>query len=481
MAHVYRAEQAALHRAVALKVLDRWVLDKPSGSERFLREALAAASIKHPNVVDIVDVGVWHDRPYIVMELLSGCDLDTYLGQRGALSDTEVAGLALPIIAGVMAVHDAGVVHRDLKPSNIFLSNGPEGEIIPKVLDFGVSKISDSLQEPTRGATKTREIIGTPTYMPPEALNGVRELGPRADQYALGALLYECAVGRPPFEGETLLELLKAIALGVVPPPRSIRPDISIALEDAISRSMNANPNARFDTLRDLGRALWPLADERTRTIWSPSFGNGRSSVSIQSLEPTTLLRLPPRPAQSLPRWLPWGLALGALGALGMYFAVGRAAPEPSAASTDEPALAEPAVARRSLPTGAPSGSTPEAADAEDNEEQVEPGEDRENASARSEATKPKRVRPSPRSTRASAATTKQVSVRASGQGRSPSQNTETGMGSDAELNQLFAPTESAPPPRPAAPAASTEELEGLFLPEGETNARGANDSPLTD
>src|SRR5262245_50108137 len=192
MARVYRAEQAALNRPVALKVLDRWVLEKPQGSQRFLREARAAAAIKHPNVVDIVDVGVWQDRPYIVMELLSGSDLETHLAQCGRLSESEVASLALPIIAGMMAVHDAGVIHRDLKPSNIFLAAGPDGEIIPKVLDFGVSKFNDTLEEEQiQGRTKTREIIGTPTYMAPEALNGAREVGPRADQYALGAVLYE--------------------------------------------------------------------------------------------------------------------------------------------------------------------------------------------------------------------------------------------------------------------------------------------------
>ena len=282
MARVYRAEQAALNRPVALKVLDRWVLEKPQGSQRFLREARAAAAIKHPNVVDIVDVGVWQERPYIVMELLSGSDLETHLAQCHRLSEGEVAALALPIIAGMMAVHEAGVIHRDLKPSNIFLAQGADGEVIPKVLDFGVSKFNDNLdEEPTQGRTKTREIIGTPTYMAPEALNGAREVGPRADQYALGAVLYECAVGRPPFEGETLLELLKAIAVGDVPAPRAIRPQLSIHLEAAILRSMHGNPSSRFETLRDFGRAIWPLADERTKTIWARSFGGSRLATLL--------------------------------------------------------------------------------------------------------------------------------------------------------------------------------------------------------
>jgi serine/threonine-protein kinase len=302
MARIYRAEQAALGRPVALKVLDRWVLDQPTGKDRFLREARAASSIKHPNVVDILDVGVWRDRPFIVMELLMGCDLDTYLDRFGTLSEREIASLALPIIAGVMAVHDAGVVHRDLKPSNIFLSNGADGVVVPKVLDFGVSKFSNTLNDPLQRATKTREIIGTPAYMAPEALDGVRQLGPAGDQYALGAVLYECAVGRPPFEGETLLELLKAVALGKVEPPSALRPELSPPLEQVILRAIERDPAARFGSLREMGRALWPLADGRTQTIWQPSFGNGRiSGLFGDTAAPTLLVQTTPSPMERTP------------------------------------------------------------------------------------------------------------------------------------------------------------------------------------
>ena len=285
MAHVYRAEHTALHRLVALKVLDRWVLERPSGKQRFLQEARTIASVKHPNVVDIIDVGVWHERPYIVMELLTGHDLDSHLDRFDELSEIELVRLALPLIAGLMAVHDAGVVHRDLKPSNFFLADGPDGEIIPKLLDFGISKFSNGFDEPLGSLTNTREIIGTPAYMAPEGLNGMRELSPAADQYSLGAVLYECAVGRPPFEGETLLELLKAIAVGSIEPPSALRPDISPVLEGIILRATRSDPKARFETLREMGRALWPLADTRTRTIWERSFGTDQISVASRSDE----------------------------------------------------------------------------------------------------------------------------------------------------------------------------------------------------
>jgi serine/threonine protein kinase len=287
MARVYRAEHSTLHKSVALKVLDYWVLEKPGGRERFLREARTAAAIKHPSVVDIIDIGVLAERPYIVMELLDGCDLESELARRGLLSETETISLALPVIAGLIAVHEAGVVHRDVKPSNIFLAKGPDGELLPKVLDFGISKFSDTMLEPTHRLTNTREIVGTPTYMAPEALNGARGLGPRADQYSLGAVLYDCCAGRPPFEGATLLELLKTIAVGNLVAPRSIRPELSPELEAAILRAMSADPNDRFPTLRELGCALWPLADERTQSIWSRSFGphanHGASGHTLSS------------------------------------------------------------------------------------------------------------------------------------------------------------------------------------------------------
>lgn len=338
MAHVYRAVQAALHREVALKVVDRWVLDTPHGSERFLREATSAASIKHPNVVDILDVGVWRERPFIVMELLTGCDLETHLERKGPLSDVEVAALALPIIAGVMAVHEAGVVHRDLKPSNIFLSDGSDGEVIPKVLDFGVSKTSNGLTDPLSRATDTREILGTPSYMAPEALNGVRDLGVHADQYSIGAVLYECAVGRPPYEGETLGELLKVLALGKVEPPSAIRPGISPALEDAILRAIHSDPSARFAELRDFGRALWPLADERTRAIWARSFGDALSRPRDND---TTNRILDGRQRPFRPKYASWlrkgwvrpGIALSAVGALALFLAFGEGAEQPRASA----------------------------------------------------------------------------------------------------------------------------------------------------
>jgi serine/threonine protein kinase len=505
MARVYRAEQAALQRPVALKVLDRWVLEKPQGAQRFLREARAAASIKHPNVVDIVDVGVWQERPYIVMELLTGTDLETHLAQYGVLSDATVAGLALPIVAGMMAVHNAGVVHRDLKPSNIFLSNGADGEIIPKVLDFGVSKFNDTLHEPIKGHTKTREIIGTPTYMAPEALNGVRELGPRADQYALGAVLYECAVGRPPFEGETLLELLKAIAVGDIPAPRSLRPEISITLEDAILRAMNANPKARFDTLRDFGRALWPLADERSQTIWSRSFGNGRPTTfgggETAGLVLVARQNMPETKPPSESQWpslrkLSWvGLFLVA-GALATVIVLGpwrgldpSLTQGPSSTQASAPVVerhslmaeaSRPVPAREGAAAAMPPGAAPAgfpssaaareaSASAELAAPADEPPADPRTASTRASGNPP-------RATRAAAATVTNKRRRAT---RTETVEATASPGEE-ELDGLFTTPGVLERQPVTETGGSLRELDGLFLKE-EQATLGANGSPLPD
>ncbi len=484
MARVYRAEHTRLNKPVALKVIDHWVLGKPGGKDRFLREARTAAAIKHPNVVDIIDLGVWQDRPYLVMELLNGCDLENELERRGALPDEEVCGLALPVIAGMIAVHDAGVVHRDIKPSNIFLAQGPGGEIVPKVLDFGISKVSDNLLEPMQGLTKTREIIGTPTYMAPEALNGARQLGLHADQYALGAVLYDCAVGRPPFEGETLLELLKAIALGVVAPPRSIRPEISEDFERAILRAMHSNPAARFESLRDLGRALWPFCDERMRAIWAPSFGDRapfKSAALVKvAHEPPAVGKRPRGRVTAIRRWAP----LAAVALLGVVVIKYPPWGDPSA-PTSSPAEAPPppVVERQSLLVNPAVPPKAQAADSRPSNvaAAVVNGEAQPNAAAATfldEAAAAKS--PPPSVSRRAIKSVRNVAFRP-GNPRKRAQRVDDSRASvlDPDLNELFAMPAVSKSPATGAPDRDVE-LRGLF-PEDETRTAGANGAPLDD
>ncbi|MEY4545952.1 MAG: hypothetical protein RL685_2147 [Pseudomonadota bacterium] len=278
MASVYRAEHRALSKQVAIKIVDHALHDKTAAHRQFLREGRAAAAVKHPNVVDITDVGICEGVPFLVMEFLEGWDLETHLRERGPLSDGELVHLALPIIAGLAVAHDAGVIHRDLKPSNIFLAKGADGDLVPKVLDFGISKVISDAQD--LSATPYGTVMGTPLYLPPEALAGAQNFSPASDQYSLGVVLYECAVGRPPHRQESLVALLQSIGSGKVEAPSRLRPDVSALVERAILRAMHAEPRQRFAHVRDLGRALWEGASPRTQVLWGRSFGDATVAAS---------------------------------------------------------------------------------------------------------------------------------------------------------------------------------------------------------
>ncbi|HWO13390.1 MAG TPA: serine/threonine-protein kinase [Polyangiaceae bacterium] len=324
MARIYRAEHRVLHKPVALKVLESVLLERPDGRPRFLREGQAAAAVKHPNVVDITDVGVWQGRPYLVMELLEGEDLERYLGRRKPLAEEDIARIMIPVVAGLVTAHAAGVIHRDLKPSNVFLSHGPDGELVPKLLDFGISKLHGPLRAFDPSSTPLGELMGSPMYMSPEAVRGSRDLTPQSDQYSLGVILYECVTGRPPFYGDSLLSVLEAVAHGDFESPRRHRPGLSTVLEVAILRAMSREPEDRFPSVRELGRALCEAADQRTRLLWTPSFG-----LREPPLRSTASLGAPPIRAGSPPgarrggsRARLWSLGLAALALVFLALAI---------------------------------------------------------------------------------------------------------------------------------------------------------------
>jgi eukaryotic-like serine/threonine-protein kinase len=295
MGNVYRAEHALLEKLVALKVLDSSLLTSVDARQRFLREGQAAAAIKHPNVVDITDVGVFEGTPYLVMELLEGEDLQINMQRGQQLSEREIASLLIPICAALGAAHDRGVIHRDLKPSNIFLARGADGEVLPKVLDFGISKFAKALATTDFESTPFDQLMGSPLYLPPEAVHGSRDLCAKSDQYSLGVVLYECVTGRPPFSGESLLSILNQISAGDFVRPSRLRSDVSADMERAIVRALNPDPALRFNHVRDLGRALLEVAGMRTQMLWGPTFG--RIDLSDPPFDPTStspmaLLRL---------------------------------------------------------------------------------------------------------------------------------------------------------------------------------------------
>jgi serine/threonine-protein kinase len=243
MGAVYLALHPKIGREVAVKVLAPHLSHQPQIAERFLVEARAVARIRHPNVIDIYDFGALDDgRLYYVMELLEGCELRTVLERRRKLSPLELWPYLEQICAGLQAAHDQGIVHRDLKPENIFVVAGKELRV--KLLDFGIAKLLESEDGPSR--TTTGMVIGTPRYIAPEQAAGKPALvSPRTDLYSLGVILYLALGGRPPFEAE-INAILIAMHIADTPRPlRELEPTLPEAIAALVERCLEKEPSRR--------------------------------------------------------------------------------------------------------------------------------------------------------------------------------------------------------------------------------------------
>ena len=262
MGSVWRATHLKLQKPVVIKTLRPEHARSETTRSRFVREGEAAARIRHPNVVEIFDVAEFEGSPYLVMEFLDGEDLRAFLRRKGALPLEVIADVMFPVCSVVAAAHDAGVVHRDLKPENIFLSRTRDGAIVPKVLDFGISRMHDV---DTQNRTATGALLGTPRYMSPEQARGDRDLDARSDQYALGVILYECATGRVPVDEGALYEVLRRTIHGDFKRPSAHRADLPLAFEAMVMRALALRPEERFPTVRALAHALLSFGDDRVR------------------------------------------------------------------------------------------------------------------------------------------------------------------------------------------------------------------------
>jgi serine/threonine-protein kinase len=252
---------SATHRFTGKQVAIKWMLPElardQDAVQRFMREAQAAGRINHPNVVDVYDVGQHEDSFFLVMELLRGEPLTNALSRR-ELSVREVLDILLRAMRGVSAAHRQGVVHRDLKPDNIFLAYDDDGGgREPKVLDFGISKVSNEGQINPR-LTRTGAVVGTPYYMPPEQIRGSDNLDRRADIYAFGVILYEALTGQVPFIADTYGALVLEIATGTPKSPEELVPGLPVELSSIVMRAMARNANDRFPDIESLIRALEP-------------------------------------------------------------------------------------------------------------------------------------------------------------------------------------------------------------------------------
>jgi serine/threonine-protein kinase len=255
MGLVFEAEHLRLRQRVAIKFLRADVLCMADAVERFEREARASCRIRGPHVAHVLDVDTDEQgRPYMVMELLRGRDLEAELRARGALPIHEAVDWVLQACAAVGEAHAAGIVHRDLKPSNLFLAE-ESGTRVLKVLDFGISKVARD--EPA--VTSAAVTVGTPLYMSPEQVRSSRDVDGRTDIWSLGVILYELVAGAPPFLGTTTAAIA-AIVADATPSLRRVRPDVPEDLELAVATALAKSPDDRFPSAEALGAALTPFA-----------------------------------------------------------------------------------------------------------------------------------------------------------------------------------------------------------------------------
>jgi serine/threonine-protein kinase len=275
MGAVYEATHVDLGKRVAIKTLLPSAARKDDVRARFLREGQVASRIRHPNVVDVTDVGEQDGSPYLVMELLDGEDLARMLERTGPLPIDELLAIMLPVLAGVAAGHDAKIIHRDIKPQNIFLARGPRGAITPKVLDFGISKIVTGSKA---GLTQTGALLGTVMYLSPEQARGAKYVDERTDQYALGLVLYEGITGRRAYDGENPLAIIADIAASRFELPHRFRSDLPEGLEKVLLRALAANESDRFPNLYAFGNELLPFASQKTRALMGDTFDRDATS-----------------------------------------------------------------------------------------------------------------------------------------------------------------------------------------------------------
>jgi serine/threonine-protein kinase len=256
MGNVVRASHLYLHQAVAIKILLPEMASSDSTKQRFLREAQATVKLRSEHSARVMDVGTTPEGlPFMVMEYLEGNDLNQILRHHGPQVPSIVVDLMLQACEGIAEAHALGIIHRDVKPSNFFITRRPDGSMLLKILDFGISKTSLDYGE----LTGTQTVIGTPSYMAPEQMKSGRSADPRSDIWSIGVVMYQLITGRPPFSGESYADLVLKVGLE---PPAPMMVQLPNGLGEVILRCLEKDPRGRHQHVGDLARMLAPYATD---------------------------------------------------------------------------------------------------------------------------------------------------------------------------------------------------------------------------
>lgn len=248
MANVYQARCTVLNRIVTVKILREELAEDKDFVRRFQMEAQAVASLSHPNIVSIYDVGEEDGLPYLVMEYVEGINLKEMIRRRGALPPSEAISIGVQVCAALEHAHSKGIIHRDIKPHNILVT--PGGRV--KVTDFGLARV---LSIPSATVTQSGTVMGSVHYFSPEQARG-EEATPQSDIYSLGVVLYEAVSGKVPFQGDNPISIALKHLQEDPPGLRDENPAIPEELEEIILRAMSKSPAKRFQSAREMQKAL---------------------------------------------------------------------------------------------------------------------------------------------------------------------------------------------------------------------------------
>ena len=255
MANVYLAQDTILNRKVAIKVLRGDLATDEKFIRRFQREALAASSLSHPNIVEMYDVGEDNGNYYIVMEYVEGRTLKQLLKKRGTLTLPEVIDIMLQLTDGIAHAHDSYIIHRDLKPQNIMIAD--DGAI--KITDFGIAMALNSTQ-----LTQTNSVMGSVHYLPPEQASG-KGSTTKSDIYSMGILFFELLTGKLPFKGENAVEIALKHMKDPIPSVRKINPNIPQSIENIVLKSTAKNPKNRYNDVKEMYNDLKTALNEERK------------------------------------------------------------------------------------------------------------------------------------------------------------------------------------------------------------------------